>query len=114
MSFEYVEHDLAGLLRQTEFELKPEHAKSLTQQLCIGLAHIHERGILHRDLKPANILISNRGILKLADFGLGRFFQKHNRSANYTNRVCTLSYRPPELMLGETVYGPEVDMWGAG
>ena len=32
----------------------------------------------------------------------------------YTNRVVTLWYRPPELLLGEKEYGPEVDMWGAG
>ena len=32
----------------------------------------------------------------------------------YTNRVVTLWYRPPELLLGERNYGPAVDMWGAG
>ena len=32
----------------------------------------------------------------------------------YTNRVVTLWYRPPELLLGERNYGPPVDMWGAG
>merc|ERR1712086_990869 len=32
----------------------------------------------------------------------------------YTNRVVTLWYRPPELLLGATKYGPEVDNWGAG
>jgi len=51
--------------------------------------------------------------LKLADFGLARFYQKRRRS-DYTNRVITLWYRPPELLLGTTVYGPEVDMWSAG
>ena len=32
----------------------------------------------------------------------------------YTNRVVTLWYRPPELLLGERHYGPAIDMWGAG
>ena len=32
----------------------------------------------------------------------------------YTNRVVTLWYRPPELLLGERNYGPAVDLWGAG
>lgn len=32
----------------------------------------------------------------------------------YTNRVVTLWYRPPELLLGERHYGPQIDMWGAG
>jgi len=34
--------------------------------------------------------------------------------SRYTNRVVTLWYRPPELLLGERNYGPPVDMWGAG
>ena len=32
----------------------------------------------------------------------------------YTNRVITLWYRPPELLLGEEHYGPGVDMWSCG
>lgn len=32
----------------------------------------------------------------------------------YTNRVVTLWYRPPELLLGERNYGPAIDQWGAG
>lgn len=35
-------------------------------------------------------------------------------SISYTNRVVTLWYRPPELLLGEKNYGPSVDMWGVG
>ena len=58
-------------------------------------------------------MINNRGELKLGDFGLARFYQKRRRS-DYTNRVITLWYRPPELLFGTTVYGPEVDMWSAG
>lgn len=53
------------------------------------------------------------GELKLADFGLARLFQKKTKR-DYTNRVITLWYRPPELILGATAYGPEVDMWSAG
>ncbi|GFN83281.1 cyclin-dependent kinase 9 [Plakobranchus ocellatus] len=63
-------------------------------------------------MKAANILITKTGKLKLADFGLARAFSdKLNR---YTNRVVTLWYRPPELLLGERNYGPAIDLWGAG
>lgn len=34
--------------------------------------------------------------------------------SRYTNRVVTLWYRPPELLLGDRNYGPPVDLWGAG
>ncbi|CAI0396786.1 unnamed protein product, partial [Linum tenue] len=53
------------------------------------------------------------GNLKLADFGLARSFS-NDHNANLTNRVITLWYRPPELLLGATKYGPAVDMWSVG
>jgi len=52
--------------------------------------------------------------LKLADFGLARRVVDERRKGDYTNRVITLWYRPPELLLGSTQYAGEVDMWGAG
>lgn len=72
--------------------------------------------ILHRDMKAANVLITKNGILKLADFGLARAFSanKNGQANRYTNRVVTLWYRPPELLLGDRNYGPPVDLWGAG
>lgn len=71
--------------------------------------------ILHRDMKAANVLITKNGVLKLADFGLARAFSAKNGHSNrYTNRVVTLWYRPPELLLGDRNYGPPVDLWGAG
>lgn len=81
-----------------------------------GLYYIHANKIIHRDMKAANILITKKGILKLADFGLARAISinKNGQPNKYTNRVVTLWYRPPELLLGERNYGPPVDMWGAG
>ncbi|KMS95083.1 hypothetical protein BVRB_012670 [Beta vulgaris subsp. vulgaris] len=61
----------------------------------------------------ANLLIDNKGTLKLADFGLSRYFPIDEKG-NLTNRVITLWYRPPELLLGSTKYGPAVDMWSVG
>lgn len=63
--------------------------------------------------KGSNLLINNKGELKIADFGLARVFEK-NRAHDYTNRVITLWYRPPELLLGATAYGPAVDIWSVG
>lgn len=67
-------------------------------------------------MKAANVLITKTGVLKLADFGLARAISisKSGQPNRYTNRVVTLWYRPPELLLGDRNYGPPVDMWGAG
>ncbi|KAF8165312.1 Pkinase-domain-containing protein [Crassisporium funariophilum] len=113
MVFEYMDHDLTGILSQTQFSFTEAHLKSLCHQMLAGLAYLHHKGVIHRDIKGSNILINNRGELKLGDFGLARFYQKRRRT-DYTNRVITLWYRPPELLFGATVYGPEVDMWSAG
>ncbi|KAF8138728.1 Pkinase-domain-containing protein [Boletus edulis] len=113
MVFEYMDHDLTGVLSQTQFSFSEANLKSLCKQMLAGLAYLHHKGVIHRDVKGSNILINNRGELKLADFGLARFYQKRRR-IDYTNRVITLWYRPPELLFGATVYGPEVDMWSAG
>ncbi|CAL4189970.1 unnamed protein product, partial [Meganyctiphanes norvegica] len=113
--FEFCEHDLAGLLSNVTVKFNLGEIKKVMQQLLNGLYYIHSNKILHRDLKASNVLLTKSGILKLADFGLARAFSTNRHGPNrYTNRVVTLWYRPPELLLGERNYGPPVDMWGAG
>ncbi|XP_025203482.1 cyclin-dependent kinase 9-like [Melanaphis sacchari] len=114
--FEFCEHDLAGLIANTEFKIDIADIKQFMKQLFNGLFYLHLNKILHRDLKSSNILVTKKGILKLADFGLSRAFSTplENKPNNYTNGVVTLWYRPPELLLGERNYGTAIDMWGAG
>ncbi|CAJ0926364.1 unnamed protein product, partial [Mesorhabditis belari] len=76
--FEYVEHDLKGLLESDYLQLNFIQAAALFRQLLEGLLYCHEHKVVHRDLKPSNILLSNRGILKLADFGLARQIDPEN------------------------------------
>jgi cyclin-dependent kinase 12/13 len=82
-------------------------------RLLSGLHYCHKNNILHRDIKGSNILINNDGVVKIADFGLARSTTQESASM-LTNRVITLWYRPPELLLGATKYGPEVDLWSVG
>lgn len=114
MVFEYMDHDLSGVLSNPNFQFEPSHAKHLCKQMLDGLEYLHHRGVLHRDIKGSNILLDNFGQLKLADFGLARYYHKKRDTADYTNRVITLWFRPPELLLGATAYGPAVDIWSVG
>jgi CTD kinase subunit alpha len=113
MVMEYMDHDLSGILSQPQITLSVANLKSFCQQMLRGLAYLHRKAILHRDMKGSNILINSRGELKLADFGLARHFTKRKRN-DYTNRVVTLWYRSPELLLGETMYDVCIDNWSAG
>lgn len=112
--FEFMDHDLMGLMDTANMMFKIDQIKCFTKQLLAGLHYCHKRGIMHRDIKGSNLLINNAGILKLGDFGLSRTFNEKDIQYRYTNRVVTLWYRPPELLLGAVVYGPAIDMWGVG
>ncbi|KNC52679.1 CMGC/CDK protein kinase [Thecamonas trahens ATCC 50062] len=88
--------------------------------LASGLAYCHARDVLHRDIKPANVLVSASGCVKLCDFGLSRVYypllvESDVSWARLTPRVCTLWYRPPELLLARaSAYSSAVDVWGLG
>ncbi|CAB3376050.1 Hypothetical predicted protein [Cloeon dipterum] len=115
--FEFCEHDLAGLLANVNVKFTLCQIKSVMQQLLNGIYYLHSNKILHRDIKSSNILVTKSGCIKVADFGLSRAFSTPEQGKppnRYTNRVVTLWYRPPELLLGERNYGPSVDMWGVG
>lgn len=112
--FEYVDHDLMGLLESKLTNFTELQIASLFKQILLGLEYCHKIKFLHRDIKCSNILLNNRGEIKLADFGLARKQLGGEGERPYTNRVITLWYRPPELLLGEEHYGPAVDVWSAG
>ncbi|XP_060844414.1 cyclin-dependent kinase 12-like [Rhopalosiphum padi] len=112
--FEYMDHDLMGLLESGMVDFNETHNASIMRQLLEGLNYCHRRNFLHRDIKCSNILMNNKGEVKLADFGLARLYNAQDRQRPYTNKVITLWYRPPELLLGEERYGTSIDVWSCG
>ncbi|KLP04849.1 related to galactosyltransferase associated protein kinase P58/GTA [Fusarium fujikuroi] len=109
---EFVEHDLKSILDDMPEPFLSSEVKRLLLQLTSGIAYLHDNWIIHRDLKTSNLLLSNRGQLKIADFGMARYVG--DPPPKLTQLVVTLWYRAPELLLGAKTYGAAVDMWSVG
>lgn len=112
MVFEYMEYDLTGILETPSIKVTQDHIKSWSMQLLSGVHFMHVNKVIHRDLKASNLLINRKGQLKIADFGLARSWSPD--MTRLTNKVITLWYRPPELLLGCTSYTDKIDMWSVG
>ncbi len=83
--------DLAKACREKTFNF--QKAFSYLEQVCAGLIHAHQNGVIHRDIKPQNILLTaDRETAKIADFGVARF----SASDSPITRVGTNIYAPPE------------------
>ncbi|MCA9285755.1 MAG: serine/threonine protein kinase [Phycisphaerales bacterium] len=96
IAMEYVDgEDLASLLRRIG-RVPPEKAVQIGQQICAGLAAVHEVGVVHRDLKPGNIMIDGRGRVRITDFGVAA--ASDDTSAGW---VGTLAYMAPEQLRRE-------------
>lgn len=109
---DFLEHDLKTLQEDMVEPFLPSEIKTLLQQLVSATEFLHKNWILHRDLKTSNLLLNNRGQMKVADFGMARYFG--DPPPKLTQLVVTLWYRSPELLLGTETYGTEVDMWSIG
>ncbi|KAF5892697.1 cyclin-dependent kinase 10 isoform X2, partial [Clarias magur] len=80
--------------------------------LLRGLVYLHQNFILHRDLKVSNLLMTDKGCVKIADFGLARVYGVPQQPM--TPKVVTLWYRAPELLLGTKNQSTALDMWAVG
>ncbi|CAH1399888.1 unnamed protein product [Nezara viridula] len=109
--FEHVDQDLSEYMQNCPPPgLPSDTVKNLMHQILHGIDFLHSHRILHRDLKPQNLLITNDGIVKLADFGLAKTYDFEMR---LTSVVVTLWYRSPEVLLG-CPYATPVDIWSLG
>jgi len=103
---------LADVLRR-EGPLSPERALAVMKQVAAALGVAHEAGIVHRDIKPSNILLTSRGLAKVADFGLAK---RPGVDASVTMTGATLGtplYFPPEIARGQQA-DPRSDLYSLG
>ena len=132
--FEYVERNLLEVLESKPNGLAPADVRRYIWQLVRAISRCHRADIVHRDIKPENLLIdpnnTSNAALKLCDFGFARTLgaaRKRDKTMcgdseprepssrePLTEYVATRWYRAPELLLGSTSYGHEVDQWAIG
>lgn len=85
--------------------LPVENCISIMKQSCQGLLAASELGLVHRDIKPENLMVTNKGLVKIADFGLARSLQ--TEAARMTQTGYTMG--TPLYMSPEQVQGLDVD-----
>lgn len=110
--FEYVEKSMLDVLEENPQGVHAEIVRVLMFQLMRAVEFCHRHDVIHRDIKPENLLINPAdNALRLCDFGFARTVTP---DAQLTDYVATRWYRAPELLLGATQYGKDVDIWAAG
>ena len=101
---EYIDGESLSTCLKREIRLTPGDALKVLLHASQGLASAHAQGVIHRDIKPGNIMITSRGQVKVADFGIA--LANHDASAKLTNTgafVGTPGYLSPEVCLGKSV-----------
>src|ERR1700678_1616243 len=88
---------------------------SIIEQVCAGLGHAHQKGIIHRDIKPANVILQPNGVAKIIDFGIAKIQNLEQTSGlTQTSQIIgSLHYIAPERFKGEAIDG-RVDLFSAG
>ncbi|XP_066925419.1 cyclin-dependent kinase-like 4 [Clytia hemisphaerica] len=110
--FEYCDHTVLNELEDHPNGVGENQIKRIVYQVLSAVEFCHKHNCIHRDVKPENILVTKTGIVKLCDFGFARLLT--GPTDEYTDYVATRWYRAPELLVGDTQYGPAVDVWAIG
>lgn len=109
--FEYVPgKNLAEFLRQSG-ALSPGNAATILRPILDALAHAHALGIIHRDLKPSNVLVDEKNMPRVMDFGIAARVDSPSESMEeYTG---TPAYMAPEYIERREI-GERTDIFAAG
>lgn len=86
----------------------------LVETTSRAVHHAHERGILHRDLKPSNVLLDDRGVPHVADFGLAKRFDPRVGPGDASTIAGTPGYMAPEQATGGGDLTTATDVYGLG
>jgi serine/threonine-protein kinase len=102
---EYVPGDTLETAISRTGQIDLARALDYTCQICNALDHAHEQGVIHRDLRPGNVLVTEGGLLKVADFGTSRFIEL---AAHGTTVIGSPPYMAPEQFHGKAVFASDI------
>ncbi len=104
MVLEFVRGETLDSLLRRRGALPAEEAIPVFCQVLDGIDHAHELGVVHRDIKPANMMLTEKGTLKVLDFGIARLLGSA-RMTRAGNIIGTLEYMAPEQVRGQETDG---------
>jgi serine/threonine protein kinase len=102
---EYVPGDTLEAVIERDGTLDLARALDYTCQICNAVDHAHKQGIIHRDLRPGNVLVTEQGLIKVADFGTSRFLEI---AAHGTTVIGSPPYMAPEQFQGKAVFASDI------
>jgi serine/threonine-protein kinase len=100
-AMEYVSGRSLQQILRSSGSLDPVQVAKIALQTASGLRAAHEQGIIHRDIKPANLMIDDRGLVKIADFGLALVTGGVSRLTATGMFMGTPGYLSPEQCLDQ-------------
>ncbi len=104
--------EIVGARRSDGTSMPLDSVLNYAIQIAEGLKVAHEKGVVHRDIKSANIMITDKGQIKIMDFGLAKLSGQTQLTKEGTT-VGTLAYMSPEQAQG-TVIDHRTDIWAFG
>lgn len=104
---------LHNLLERSPEGLPWQQTINIMKQVLAGLSSIHRAGIVHRDIKPENLLLTNLGVVKIADFSLACFPHEEDRVEKEPQATGTFEYLAPEI-LQDSEASARSDIYAAG
>ena len=102
---EYVPGDTLEAIIERDGALDLPRALDYTCQICNAMDHAHRHGVIHRDLRPGNVLVTEQGLVKVADFGTSRFLEI---AAHGTTVIGSPPYMAPEQFQGKAVFASDI------
>jgi eukaryotic-like serine/threonine-protein kinase len=93
--------DLARGDEETKKSYSRTRLLGIFQEVCLGVAYAHDRGVIHRDLKPGNVMIGEYGETLIVDWGLAQVISDKAGAPNATEIEGTMAYMSPEQAAGE-------------